>query len=259
MPSPTSAHSSALSLRLELRPHRDSGLRPEQAVAPLSQIFLQFGASGQELLDGCLAKNWSPHIPIPRAWQEKPQEIAQNIFAMQDITFSAKYRAHRDQGICWEQIGYPSHNLFADDSNEDQAIRVLVSDAHVNGINRVTGRHDNVGIQMAALLREKPYLFEAQRRPQSICNHGANPNLASDAANLAEVLNLLQESPTAYKGFIDQVRRVVPLIKWVSVGPVAPGKVEIRVWNVEENSERMDLAVPLIEAGTGIGQVLAIL
>src|SRR5262249_21336582 len=61
--------------------------------------------------------------------------------------------------------------------------------------------------------------------------------------------------------YVRQVRRVIPLIKWVSIVPSKERgqNVEIRIWNVDESSGRDDLTVPLAECGTGIGQVLSIL
>jgi hypothetical protein len=51
----------------------------------------------------------------------------------------------------------------------------------------------------------------------------------------------------------------LPLVKHVSVKPISQDENEIFVWSVGEHTERDDLAVPLSECGTGIGQVLAIL
>lgn len=41
-------------------------------------------------------------------------------------------------------------------------------------------------------------------------------------------------------------------------GP-SPNAAEIKVWNVDPDSERDDLAIPLNQSGTGVGQVVAIL
>src|SRR5262249_44404099 len=110
-----------------------------------------------------------------------------------------------------------------------------------------------------AVLQQKSYLFEAYRHPASRCPYGASTVLVPNASNLGEVLSNLQGRPTTYRKFMDLVRRVLPLVKWVSTNAISANEVEIRVWNVDESLERMDLSVPIAEAGTGVGQVLAIL
>lgn len=37
------------------------------------------------------------------------------------------------------------------------------------------------------------------------------------------------------------------------------GRVRASLWNIDPDTEREDLTVPLSESGTGVGQVLAIL
>jgi len=55
------------------------------------------------------------------------------------------------------------------------------------------------------------------------------------------------------------VGTIFPGIKHVTVAPTPQGNLRVLVWTVDPESEREDLAVPLAEGGTGIGQVLAIL
>jgi hypothetical protein len=85
--------------------------------------------------------------------------------------------------------------------------------------------------------------------------------LKSNASNLAEVLHVLgTNNPSKFKRLIRYVTDVVPSVKWVTA-PIEHNQkmVEVKIWPLEEESEREDLAIELNEAGTGIGQVLAML
>ncbi|WP_158617570.1 ATP-binding protein [Corallococcus sp. CA049B] len=104
------------------------------------------------------------------------------------------------------------------------------------------------------------YVFKAERLNIGRAPVGAKRQLASDASNLPEVLGVLQGNPSRFQRYNQLVRRVLPQVEHVTVRPVQDGKfVEILVWNEPPEQEREDLAVPLSECGTGIGQVLAML
>ncbi len=117
------------------------------------------------------------------------------------------------------------------------------------------------GLHLARLLRARVYCFKAERL--NISNHtfGMQTVLLPNASNLAEVLHNLQGSnPSRFRRFNEYISTIFPEIKWIAVpsGP-ASNEVQILVWSIEPNTEREDLAIPLSESGTGIGQALAIL
>lgn len=91
------------------------------------------------------------------------------------------------------------------------------------------------------------------------CPFGQSSVLSSDASNLAEVLNQLQANHRRMAHFNGLIRRVFPQTHAVSVKPVSTSEVGVFLWTASPDSEREDLLVPLSEAGTGIGQVLAML
>ncbi len=55
------------------------------------------------------------------------------------------------------------------------------------------------------------------------------------------------------------VGEIFPEVRQITAPLTPEGPVRILVWSIDPLSEREDLAVPLSESGTGIGQVLAIL
>jgi hypothetical protein len=90
---------------------------------------------------------------------------------------------------------------------------------------------------------------------------GDNDELRSNSSNLAEVLHVLQSrNRVKFERFNELVSRVLTNVKEVRTEPTQNGSaVEVRVWNVDPETERDDLTIPLSESGTGVGQVLAVL
>jgi len=117
------------------------------------------------------------------------------------------------------------------------------------------------GPYLANILRNRIYIFRAERLNVSQSSFGTETVLKPDASNLAEVLHNLQNSnPTRFHRFNQHVSTIFPEIKGITVpsGP-ASNQVQILVWSIDPDTERPDLAIPLSESGTGIGQVLAML
>jgi predicted ATPase len=116
----------------------------------------------------------------------------------------------------------------------------------------------DLGASLANNFRQLIYRFSSERPVKARSPHGTNPQLASNAENLAEVLHILQPNSVAFEEFNSLVSEIFPQVKWVSTRPV-PSENEVVIWNLDKAKKRDDLAVPLDETGTGIGQVLAIL
>jgi energy-coupling factor transporter ATP-binding protein EcfA2 len=117
-----------------------------------------------------------------------------------------------------------------------------------------------VGLQVTAVLVRRTYYFDAHRIPKGTFPIVKNPVLLPDASNLAQCIATLQASPVDYSLYMDDVKSVLPTVRWVSAHPADQGgHVDLRVWSVDPSSQRDDLAFPLEECGAGIGQVLAIL
>jgi len=113
---------------------------------------------------------------------------------------------------------------------------------------------------LAELLRDRLYFFNAQRLNISEHQVSDEPVLLPSAANLPQVLNLLRSgNPPRFQVLEQCVRIVLPEITQITAPPVRGATAQIRVWTIDPDSQREDLAMPLSESGTGIGQVLAIL
>lgn len=134
-----------------------------------------------------------------------------------------------------------------------------------NKIGLSGGGHNSFSIQQIAGVlcneaKQRLYIFRAERLNIHQGQIGITSVLASDARNLAEVLHLLQSSNRhRFQRFVDDVRTVFPDIQDIAVTPISNNVANINIWFVDPKTERKDLAVPLSDCGTGIGQVLAML
>jgi hypothetical protein len=120
-------------------------------------------------------------------------------------------------------------------------------------------RGQDVGIRLAPLLMSRVYFFAAERFNIGQFVFGPNSILAPNAQNLPQVLNSLQSNPHRFRELVEHVRLILPQVREVSITPIVNNEVQILIWPIEPTTRRADLAVPLSECGTGVGQVLAIL
>lgn len=146
-------------------------------------------------------------------------------------------------------------NRFATISNRD----------YPNGLNlaldgEAGGTLQDYGAGLSNYLRDRSYAFRAERLVLGRCQAAPSKILNPGAQNLAAVLNVLSSgNPSRYQRLMGHVRTVFPHITGITSVVIESNQVEARVWSVPLDSERSDLAVPLNESGTGIGQVLAML
>lgn len=112
---------------------------------------------------------------------------------------------------------------------------------------------------IAQQLPQDIYGFNAERYRMGSCPAGGNRVLRSDAANLPEVLNKLAEDPATEKELLDHLRKIFPHITHVSAALESGNSAHVRIWTQPVSSKRRDLAIPLADSGSGIGQVLAML
>jgi hypothetical protein len=113
--------------------------------------------------------------------------------------------------------------------------------------------------QLTGALRTHIYRFLAERFNIGRCAFGNNSVLAPDARNLPEAVNTLNEDPRRLLTLNGLVNEVLPQVRQISVRPMGGNQVQIVVWPHDPATERADLAIPLDECGSGVGQVLAVL
>jgi predicted ATPase len=163
---------------------------------------------------------------------------------------------HSNRGVT---ATWPSHRLFEADRNPQYMQFHRNADRKSWGsVGPFGGDGDTLPKIIQQNYAARIYMFEAKRFALGECGHQDTTTLAPDAANLPAVLSKIQANPALFAEFNQNVSTIFPSIKWVTVTPKG-NNFEIRIWSIDPDTKRDDLAVPLNESGTGVGQVLAIL
>jgi len=237
-------------------PHRSSSQAVDAPLNPHSRTELVLSTSGDEAKNALLSGGQSS-FPIPPGQDAYAADALNRIFRATE--FDLNYQVSPTAGAFSEP--YPSHRLFeAQQGREfariqpDPERRSLIVPAP-----RVAGAEDTFGTQVAAYLRGRIYCFRAERMNVGIAQFGDTTELTTNATNLPVVLNTLQgRNPARFTTINAHIRTIFSTIRHIGVRPTG-GNLEISVWSVNPSTEREDLAVPLAQSGTGIGQVLAIM
>lgn len=109
-------------------------------------------------------------------------------------------------------------------------------------------------------LAQKIYRFSSERSVQATCGHHANGDLLPNSSNLAYCINLLQSSnKDLFAQLNSLLHRIFPTIHWISAPPTANGTFGLMVHTTPSHLHRGDLAVPINQVGTGVGNALAML
>jgi predicted ATPase len=249
----------ALSLQFGSNPHRSLGTVPTCSAAPNSPSSVNIAfALGRDEIEELLTKNL-PTFTIPA--DPGVDANAQAAQFMQPLW-------NQDVSIIqtrFENGSFASGYLsaYGNRGGSHLILSIYASGGSLRSLtlNNSATPVDDFARGLATSLISRIYSFRAVRFNIQASGVGADSNLAPDATNLAQVLHLLQSSnPSRFRRFNELVNTIFPQVKHITVPPV-PGTnvVQILLWNVHLGTERDDLAVPLSESGTGVGQVLAIL
>lgn len=197
---------------------------------------------------------------------EDVQRLLHHVFSQDSLTFRFRYQASLGQGGGWAVVQIPTFGLYTAQGHQNnrgfttfQVKPDLSFSASGGGVVSVDTAE--FGLEIARYFQSRVYRFSAERFNIGACAHGNNPALRPDAGNLPEVLGILQANTHRFAHFNALLKSVLPQVHHVSVrpSPQAASSVEIIVWTTPKESERIDLALPLSECGTGVGQVMAIL
>ena len=237
-----------------------------------SKVEFTFIVSGDEMRRLIIGAGTTPcHFPWPSDLpfaQPNAADVIDRILSADRISIKAVAQSSLGQaGIAWPELTEPSTRLgesrmdggnflyaTADVSVPARAIRGI-------GIHAYPNASPDYGRTIAQLVASQIYRFSAERFALGSSPYGGATDLLPDARNLPEVVNALQGNPERFRDYCALVKEVFPSIKKVSVRPLPtnPQHAEIMIWQIDPALERDDLAMPLSQCGTGVGQVLAIL
>lgn len=241
------------------RPHRFLTLRRDEPPNPRSTFDVEVAFSESELRDAYLRLGTTIDFPVTFPEGESQQlELGQKAVAN---FFESKQQSLRFRGSSdgLEPLQYPFHGLFR---SLKQNLFMRIHPTPGSRSYRIDGPHggknDTVIQLVNEILPRKLYVFKAERLNIGEIGFAEEKLLSENASNLPRVLFSLSTNPSMFERYNRHVNQIFPYIKRVAVFPKG-SNIDVRVWSVDPATERDDLAIPLQESGTGIGQALAIL
>jgi energy-coupling factor transporter ATP-binding protein EcfA2 len=274
----------ALSFQFVGRPHRSLRTIPTPLSQPNPQteVNVSITISLEELQEILFVPGDAFNIPLPDPTTVQAREIGyvddsiaslialKNwLFFNESFTFELRFTCpyENQPNLSIPQIPSfkmyePQNGTAPTNSNRRFAQYVVDNDRQLSdGAIIDATENAELGFTVGSNLRARIYIFRAERFNAGTCAFGNNPILAPNAQNLAEVLGILQHNHSRFKEFNNLLHQILPQVQTVSVRPFqnVGNMLEIVVWNHDPKTQRADLAVPLSESGTGVGQVLAIL
>ena len=262
----------ALGLKFPSKPHKSLSVlpRPTSPVNSISQAKVTLTVTAEELKDVLLSVGGNFYVPVPDDFRgggaQMGREILLKILSSQSISFPVLLVAPAGQTANFQIEGFPSHGQYQTQMTQEGAAQFYVVNPNAERTDFTcrevlsSGKQGEFGVLVSNLLRERIYGFRAERFNVGVSPMGIRNVLESNAANLPEVLSVLQgNNPSLFEKFNGYVRQIFPTVYQISVRNVSNNQLEVIVWTENPSSQRDDLAVPLSESGTGIGQVLAIL
>jgi hypothetical protein len=221
----------ALSLQFGNQPHRSLKTAPTSLTTPdpYSQMSIRFELSKDELAD--LLINYLPAFYVPVTSDEdvnvqtqrfqdaiSGRNVIKAVFESGQIR-SASLEAYDDR----DSRGFGVSRLFRIDPSDK-----LVTQASEQDHNIAPSQH--FAAQLANILKDRIYRFSAERLNVSEFSVGYVPNLAPNASNLPQVLNILQTTnPPRFQRFNQLVSTILPEVRQITA-PVQPdGLVRIFV------------------------------
>ena len=259
----------ALSTRFTGSPHRSiqSLPHPDDPENPRSEIALLTSCSGSELRRTFMRAGQQVSILGPSGMAQdagqgtayirtlfKAERIGARLRALAPINSGGGLNGEGQPPVTW--TGSPKPSEFG-------TLSVLATPTPDRRDIGPPGFGTSGGWPLATLVAEtlapRLFRFKAERLNIGRGLTGQNKQLAADASNLPEVLLNLQANPEQFGEYVSLVREIFPLVEAITLPPCGNNQVEIRIWQLPRESRRNDLAFPLDQGGTGIGQVMSIL
>jgi predicted ATPase len=248
----------AISLNFTNKPHRNAQTIPHRSSSFLEQssVNIAYALDRSELLEAIgNTKGSGVSIPIGQADNEQDSAARAQTFIdaiVDDNTFRATYTP--------EWFTHGALNRYAPDSEAAHSYKQVVWNGRefMIGSGRTTNPQHTFLSAIGSYVRSRTYVFRAERAKIGRSSFGSATRLEPDASNLPVVINSLQGNPTRFARLNHYMRQIFPHIDHVSALARPDSSVELFVWPTGIG-ERDDLAIPLSESGTGIGQVLALI
>lgn len=203
------------------------------------------------------------HFPVNRHETDYIPNFAENwrdYLARQPIVIALTWPMDQHKALA---VNWPSHGQFADPTPNQRTTVLLEFHAPSREwrFGGIFGNDETLMDIATHALQSRIFVFDAERLNIDASNPASGQTLNSNAGNLPTLLHEMQANPYLWDQFIRHVRDVFPQITTVTTPPAKEGAnlLTICLWQVDVATQRDDLAIRLKEAGTGVGQVLAML
>jgi predicted ATPase len=256
----------ALTLRFEPKPHRSVRTVPVPGAQPHNKSTVReiFELSGKELLHSLQSMGGTYFFPSPDPGntQEAMNRHLDDLIRRPELRLDIRLaRGNGDEWMSADPNFLGTYRIASAPGTsvpEIFPVTATVDGLFTTGGGQFSNPWQDVRIPLAQYLSNRIYRFKAERFNVGQCAFGDTAILAPDASNLPQVLNTLDSNPVRFHRLNSTVTQILPQVRQVSVRPIGP-EVQILIWSHDSVTERSDLAVPLNECGSGIGQVLAML
>jgi energy-coupling factor transporter ATP-binding protein EcfA2 len=230
---------------------------------PSASVTLRIQFSGQRLARAALDMG-EVDIPLPHkmrhsANQQEIDDFWGDFFKNDRHSFSVPFHGNGNL----DQFRYPAHGLFEPSNNPNEGGFVRVSNKKgklcFGGLGSERER-DSVPSILSSICREDIFNFSAERLNVGASGFGNVRRLSHNADNLPAFLHtLMGERGSITDRLKDHLRAIFPTFGNLTIrSNPANGLAEILIWPTTA-MEQPELAFPLSESGTGLGQVIAIL
>jgi energy-coupling factor transporter ATP-binding protein EcfA2 len=265
----------ALTLQFEANPHRAVETVPYPGAPSANTSIVRFVLSFDRAEFVRLVGDEQRFLPRPVsgfAWPSRSYDgspastdaFLQWLYGHDDFGVGVRLTKVVGGGSLWNAEGLTLGLYPADPASQSNRYFLPLRadpNGHFGAPGPVIHAHESndISLFLAGQLLPQIYRFAAERFNIGECPFGYSVVLTANARNLPEVLNVLQANTAKFQLFNDLVREILPQIKHVSVRAVAGGQVQVIIWPHDPKTMREDVAVPLTQCGSGVGQILAIL
>ncbi|GEN99204.1 hypothetical protein NSE01_10370 [Novosphingobium sediminis] len=219
----------------------------------MPEVRLTLGVSGSEFRSAIFMSGRDNFIPIPP--DPDPMAFIDTFWTDPMMNVAVIHRP----GNSFTAAAYPGHGKFQIPNGAQHTCAMMqVNDGNLH--TTLQYRMDDTTAELVRYLwHSRMFFFSAER--MNIGNSPAEPasRLTPNASNLPSVMLTLQGSQgDLFTKLVRHLRDIFSTVGNVSLAPIGNGLVEVRVWPTEA-MERIELSFPLLQSGTGVAQVMAIL
>jgi len=239
----------------ETVPHRSLKRDEDTPLSAHSVFTIELTLSGRDIKQALLRKG-TAQIYVPEANQAPIAEMVERM--VNEGTTSTFWTRAKGSFTAAKQ---PGHGLFPAKPGGTMIVTKVTGDRKTGtishgGASLSAGATDEFTALAQEIYAKNIFVFSAERYNIGRVKLKDESTLEPNAGNLPSVLAKLNKNRRAFDQYTEFVRYIFPHIDSVTVSQ-SGDQVEIFVYNVE--TTRPDLAMPLLQSGTGISQVLAIL